>query len=102
LGVHDFSHPADGHARILCWNNRNFPNMRYRLSGLTRWGEHLENRSGTVSAFSALLPGESGVKWFKVRGTDPSDFSEEELPLKSCKLALDYCDLLRLDFNWEV
>ena len=101
VGVHNYRHPADGQQRVLCWNNRKFPNMRYQLSGLTRWGERLENRSGIVSAFSSLLPGESGVKWLEARGTDSSDFDVVNLPLKSSKLALDYCSLLRLDFNWE-
>ncbi len=101
MGVHNYRHPADGQSRILSWNNRNLPNMRYQLSGLTRWGEHLENRSGTVSTFSALQPGESGVKWLEARGTDRSDFDVVDLPLKSCKLALDYCGLLHLDFKWE-
>jgi len=100
VGVHKYRHPADSQSRVLCWNNRKLPKMQYQLSGLTRWGERLENRSGVVSPFSALLPSDPGVMWLDVQGINNSDVTVEDLPLKSCKLALDFCGMMRLVIDW--
>lgn len=99
VGVYEYRHPGDRQPRVLCWNNRKLPKMQYQLSGLTRWGERLENRSGVVSPFAALLPSDPGVKWLEIQGNNNSDVTVEDLPLKSCKLALDFCGIMRVGID---